>query len=132
MFDFHKAYRNCALCGVSVLALSAAPALAEEAVLLPGITIYSTVPLLPSENLEDPDSPNRPPVTGDPGEFLRHVNGVDACRICCHGLDFTIRGLLLYHLTISHYAASHFCRFRQRLVPLYRRLRYSHYDNVVS
>ncbi len=130
MFDFHKAYRNCALCGVSVLALSAAPALAEEAVLLPGITIYSTVPLLPSENLEDPDSPNRPPVTGDPGEFLRHVNGVDAGRMGGHGLEVSIRGLDQNQLNITNDGAFHFGGCPNRMDPPTSHMQLYSYDKV--
>lgn len=130
MTAFQKTYRTAALCGVSILALSGMPVLAEEAILLPGITIYSTVPLLPSENLEDPDSPNRPPVTGDPGEFLRHVNGVDAGRMGGHGLEVTIRGLDQNQLNITNDGAFHFGGCPNRMDPPTSHMQLYSYDKV--
>ena len=130
MNAYKKSFRTTALCGVSALVLAAVPVMAEEPILLPGITIYSTVPLLPSENLEDPDSPNRPPVTGDPGEFLRHVNGVDAGRMGGHGLEVTIRGLDQNQLNIMNDGAFHFGGCPNRMDPPTSHMQLYSYDKV--
>ncbi len=100
--------QSVALRSVSIAALLAAsefavtPAIAQT-ILLPGVTVYSTTPQLPSDGagdgetvphssaaatqVEDPESRARPPSVGDGGDFLRHVNGVDAGRMGGHGLD---------------------------------------------
>ncbi len=130
MTAYQNTYRMAALCSVSILAITALPAIAEELILLPGITIYSTVPMLPSENLEDPDSPNRPPVTGDPGEFLRHVNGVDAGRMGGHGLEVTIRGMDQNQLNIMNDGAFHFGGCPNRMDPPTSHMQLYSYDKV--
>ena len=52
MNAYRKPFRMAALCGVSALALASFPATAEDIVLLPGITVFSTV-----------DFPTQPGVT---------------------------------------------------------------------
>lgn len=129
----------CALCAVSFSLTS--PALAEP-IQLPGIVIYSTTPLLPSEggvaqhtgaasaSLEDPESPARPPSTGDSGEFLRHVNGVDAGRTGGHGLDPVIRGLDQNQLGITNDGAFHFGGCPNRMDPPTSHMQLYTYDLV--
>lgn len=118
-----------------------APASAEP-VQLPGIVIYSTTPMLLSEggqatrsgpasaSLEDPDSPARPPSTGDSGEFLRHVNGVDAGRTGGHGLDPVIRGLDQNQLGITNDGAFHFGGCPNRMDPPTSHMQLYTYDLV--
>lgn len=122
-----------ALCGVSITALTATSAMAQNdnsSVLLPGIDIYSTIPLLPSENKEDPDSPKRPPVTGDPGEFLRHINGIDAGRMGGHGLEAVIRGLDQNQINITNDGAFHFGGCPNRMDPPTSHMQLYTYDKV--
>lgn len=128
-----KTILSAALCSVSIAALTATAAKAQNSdgsVLLPGIDIYSTIPLLPSQSKEDPDSPTRPPVTGDPGEFLRFINGVDAGRMGGHGLEAVIRGLDQNQLNITNDGAFHFGGCPNRMDPPTSHMQLYTYDKV--
>ena len=133
MTSIFKTILSAALCSVSLSALSATSAMAQNndgSVLLPGIDIYSTIPLLPSENKEDPDSPTRPPVTGDPGEFLRYINGIDAGRMGGHGLEAVIRGLDQNQINITNDGAFHFGGCPNRMDPPTSHMQLYTYDQV--
>lgn len=148
--------------GVSAAALliatqCAAPSALAQSTELPGVTIYSTTPQLPSQgggtgnaaaeqaapaeaavantsasaSVEDPESPSRPPSTGDSGEFLRHVNGVDAARTGGHGLDPVIRGLDQNQLGITNDGAYHFGGCPNRMDPPTSHMQLYTYDMVI-
>ncbi|MEJ2123605.1 MAG: TonB-dependent receptor [Alphaproteobacteria bacterium] len=145
--------QSAAICSVSVLTLLGAlgatitPANAED-VSLPTITVYSTTPQLPSDDtqgdgtgnaphsnasattVEDPESRSRPPSIGDTGEFLRHVNGVEAGRMGGHGLDPNIRGLDQNQLTITNDGAYHFGGCPNRMDPPTSHMQLYTYDKV--
>ena len=122
------------LCSASLLALMAAPASAQEgagtSVSLPGITVFSTVPQLPSEKTEDPESSARAPSVGDSGEFLRQINGVSAGRMGGHGLDPSIRGLDQNQLSITNDGAFHFGGCPNRMDPPTSHMQLYTYDKV--
>lgn len=124
------------MCGVSATSLAASSAMAQDQnaegtrVQLPTITIFSTVPLLPSESVEDPDSPARPPVTGDGGEFLRHVNGISAGRIGGHGLEPVIRGMDQNQISITNDGAFQFGGCPNRMDPPTSHMQLYTYDKV--
>lgn len=146
--------QSATICSVSVLALLGAlgvtitPANAED-VNLPTITVYSTTPQLPSDGaengeadanaphsnaaatkVEDPESRTRPPSIGDTGEFLRHVNGVEAGRMGGHGLDPSIRGLDQNQLSITNDGAYHFGGCPNRMDPPTSHMQLYTYDKV--
>lgn len=119
--------------------------------ILPTVTVYSTVPTLPApaavvaapsegpadsgstiptRNVEDPDSPSRPPVAGDGGEFLRHINGVEAGRMGGHGLEPSIRGLDQNQLSITNDGAFHFGGCPNRMDPPTSHMQLYSYDLV--
>jgi iron complex outermembrane recepter protein len=143
--------RNAALCSVSIAALLTASGFTistarAQSTQLPGVTIYSTTPQLASEGpgegtedqpvssattVEDPESPARPPSTGDSGEFLRHVNGVDAARMGGHGLDPVIRGLDQNQLGITNDGAFHFGGCPNRMDPPTSHMQLYTYDKVI-
>ncbi len=139
------------LTGVSTIALltisMATPDSAmAEVTQLPGITVYATTPqlpdsryadedaaveALPSGGVEDPESPLRPPSFGDGGEFLRHVNGVEAGRMGGHGLDPVIRGLDQNQLSITNDGAFHFGGCPNRMDPPTSHMQLYTYDKAV-
>lgn len=124
------------------------PAVAQTA--LPGVTVYTTTPQLPSSepadadansggsdqpvepgaSVEDPDSPARPPVIGDSGDFLRHINGIDASRQGGHGLDPIIRGLDQNQIAITNDGAFHFGGCPNRMDPPTSHMQLYTYDKV--
>lgn len=147
--------RNAAVCSVSVAALLAASGFTYSSVQaqttqLPGVTVYSTTPQLPSggagsgngndesvlnsnaaaTTVADPDSPARPPSIGDGGEFLRHVNGVEAGRMGGHGLEPNIRGLDQNQLSITNDGAFHFGGCPNRMDPPTSHMQLYTYDKV--
>ncbi len=137
--------RTTALCGSSILLLLSvtAPTLAEEGFQLPGVTIYSTTPRVPAEIevinsednpdwiREDPHSPARPPSIGDGGEFLRHVNGVDAGRMGGHGLEPAIRGLDQNQISITNDGAYQFGGCPNRMDPPTSHMQLYTFDQVI-
>jgi len=110
---------------------------------LPGIVIYSTTPVLPSEvgntinaagastAVADPASPARPPSTGDSGEFFRHVTGVDAGRQGGHGLEPVIRGLDQNQLAITNDGAYQFGGCPNRMDPPTSHMQLYTFDRVI-
>ncbi len=147
--------QSVALCSISIAALlgasggAIAPANAQT-ILLPGITVYSTTPQLPSDEagngengdavphssaaatqVEDPESRTRPPSVGDSGDFLRHVTGVDAGRMGGHGLDPEIRGLDQNQLGITNDGAYHFGGCPNRMDPPTSHMQLYTYDKVI-
>jgi iron complex outermembrane receptor protein len=131
--EFPKFTRR--ICGVSFVALCVAAPLtvtsthAEEPIDLPGITVYSTTPQIPSQtpddgtanpaatSVEDPASPLRPPTMGDAGLFLGYVNGVETSRMGGHGLEPVIHGMDQNQLSITNDGAFHFGGCPNRMDP---------------
>ncbi len=134
-----------ALCGSSLLMLlSYSPITAAgEVFQLPGLTIYSTTPRVPAEIdlinsedypnwvSEDPASPERPPSIGDGGEFLRHINGVEAGRMGGHGLEPSIRGLDQNQIAITNDGAYQFGGCPNRMDPPTSHMQLYTFDQVI-
>ncbi|MCR9220507.1 MAG: TonB-dependent receptor [Alphaproteobacteria bacterium] len=93
------AFRLALLAVTATAAAAAPPALADEPLTAPAVSILGTAPSSPAVSESFPADPTRAPWS-DAGDYLRSLPGVSAGRMGGHGLEPVIRGLQQNQLTV--------------------------------